>query len=122
VLESFVGCLRDGVTSLSVRICSFASQGRSDSLLPRRAASFSLVQKRDARRDGFAQVIRKAAQERLGEDAEEVLGVLAQQGIGRGLATQAVENCCPARAVHDLQPRRCRDSLDSKGPVDRGSG
>lgn len=50
-----------------------------------------LVAKRDARRDGFAQVIRKAAQERLGTDAEEVLSVLTQRGIGRGLAKQAVE-------------------------------
>jgi histone H3/H4 len=50
-----------------------------------------LVAKRDARRDGFAQVIRQAAQQRLGDSAEEVLAVLARQGIGRGLAKQAVE-------------------------------
>lgn len=38
-----------------------------------------------------SEVIRKAAQERLGDSAEEVLAVLAKQGIGRGLAKQAVE-------------------------------
>jgi hypothetical protein len=36
-------------------------------------------------------VIQKAARERLGDDAEEVLKVLAQHGISRSLAKQATE-------------------------------
>jgi len=51
----------------------------------------NLMAKRDARRDGFVSVIRKAAQERLGDDAEEVLKVLAQHGVSRSLAKQATE-------------------------------
>lgn len=62
-----------------------------DALVEVRRIIESLVAKRDARRDGFAQVIRKAAQQRLGDSADEVLRVLAQHDIGRGLAKQAVE-------------------------------
>ena len=51
----------------------------------------NLVAKRDARRDGFVQVIQKAARDRLGEDAEDVLKVLAQHGVSRSLAKQATE-------------------------------
>ena len=39
----------------------------------------ALVLKRDERRDGFAAVIKKAMQETLGSDAEEVMKVLAKQ-------------------------------------------
>ena len=51
----------------------------------------SLVAKRDARRDGFVHVIRQAMQSKLGDDAEEVGKVLAQNGIPRQLAKKAVE-------------------------------
>lgn len=50
-----------------------------------------LVQKRDARKDSFAAVLRKAMQQQLGEDAEEVLKALGDRGISRSLAKQAVE-------------------------------
>ena len=40
-----------------------------------------LVEKRDQRRDGFVQVIRKAMATRLGDDADEVLKLLTKQGI-----------------------------------------
>ena len=50
-----------------------------------------LVAKRDARRDGFARVIRKAMGERLGSDAEEVAKVLAGQGIPRHLVKDALK-------------------------------
>ena len=44
----------------------------------------SLVAKRDQRKDGFAKVIAKAMQTKLGADAEETLKELARQGITRG--------------------------------------
>lgn len=51
----------------------------------------TLIQRRDARRDGFARVITRAMQTPLGGDAEEVQKVLGQHGIARHLAQQAVE-------------------------------
>ena len=49
-----------------------------------------LVAKRDERRDGFVEVVRKAMVTKLGEDAEEVAAVLAKQGIPKGLAGEAL--------------------------------
>ena len=51
----------------------------------------ALVEKRDARRDGFAAVVRKAMDTKLGEDAEEAMKALAKAGITRSLATRALE-------------------------------
>lgn len=51
----------------------------------------SLVRRRDERKDGFANVIRKAMQTRLGSDAAEVEKVLSQHGIARQLAKRALE-------------------------------
>jgi hypothetical protein len=51
----------------------------------------ALVQKRDERRDGFAKVVRKAMETRLGDDAEEVAEVLAKAGIGHALGKRALE-------------------------------
>ena len=42
-----------------------------------------LVKRRDERRDGFVRVIRKAMQEKLGHDAEDVLRTLTNSGIAR---------------------------------------
>ena len=50
-----------------------------------------LVAKRDERRDGFVAVIRKAMEQKLGEDAEEAMKALTKAGIARGLAKQALE-------------------------------
>lgn len=50
-----------------------------------------LVDKRDARRDGFVQVVRKAMVTTLGDDAEEVEKVLGKQGITRELAKRALK-------------------------------
>ncbi len=50
-----------------------------------------LVEKRDARKDGFVAVIRKAMQEKLGDDAEETLTALTKNGIGRSMAKKALE-------------------------------
>ncbi len=49
-----------------------------------------LVQKRDARKDGFATVLQKAMQERVG-DAEETSKFLFKHGISRSLVTRAVK-------------------------------
>lgn len=51
----------------------------------------NLVARRDQRRDGFAEVIRKAMHAKLGDDADEVLSILHKQGITRKLAKEAVE-------------------------------
>lgn len=50
-----------------------------------------LVQKRDDRRDGFAKVVRKAMETRLGDDAEEVAEVLAKVGVSQVLRKQALD-------------------------------
>lgn len=50
-----------------------------------------LVQKRDERKDGFARVVERAMEEKLGDDAAEVMKVLCKQGINRGLALKALE-------------------------------
>jgi hypothetical protein len=56
-----------------------------------------LVRKRDERRDGFLRVMRKAMDQTLGADAEEVMKALAKHGLSRGLAKQAVESVSGGR-------------------------
>jgi len=51
-----------------------------------------LVEKRNARRDGFARVIENAMRTRLGDDADEVLKLLGKHGVTRGLAKDAIES------------------------------
>ncbi len=51
----------------------------------------ALVEKRDARRDGFASVVKKAMETRVGEDTEEAMKVLSRHGIGKLLASEALE-------------------------------
>lgn len=50
-----------------------------------------LVTRRDERRDGFVNVVRKAMQTKLGQDNEEAMKVLCQHGITRSLATEALK-------------------------------
>lgn len=50
-----------------------------------------LVAKRDERKDGFARVIKKAMQTKLGGDADEVMEALAKQGVTKTLAKRALE-------------------------------
>ncbi len=50
-----------------------------------------LVETGDGRRDGFVQVVKKAMETRLGSSSDEVLKVLAKQGITRTLAKEALE-------------------------------
>ena len=51
----------------------------------------ALVEKRDARRDGFLAVMKKAMEAKLGEDAEETMKALTRNGIPKGLAKRALE-------------------------------
>lgn len=50
-----------------------------------------LVEMRDKRRDGFAKVVQKAMESKLGDNAEEVMKVLAKNGITRCAAKQALK-------------------------------
>jgi hypothetical protein len=50
-----------------------------------------LISKRDERRDGFVEVVRKAMREKLGHDADEVAKRLGQEGIPRTLIKDAME-------------------------------
>lgn len=63
----------------------------SESLDEMRLLIESLVRKRDERKDAFAKVVAKAMHESLGDDAEEALKVLADHGVSRRLAKQALE-------------------------------
>jgi len=51
-----------------------------------------LVAKRDQRRDGFARVIRKAMETRIGDNTDQALKVLTEKGITRSLAKEALES------------------------------
>ena len=62
-----------------------------DSFAEIRRIIAALVEKRDQRRDGFVEVIRKAMQTKLGSNAEEVAGVLSKSGIARSMAKKAIE-------------------------------
>lgn len=50
-----------------------------------------LVEKRDERRDGFVRVLQRAMNEKLGDDAEDAMKVLARSGMTRSLAKRALE-------------------------------
>ena len=62
-----------------------------DALTQVRQLIEQLVTRRDERRDGFANVVRKAMQTKLGQDNEEAMKVLTQHGITRSLATEALK-------------------------------
>jgi len=55
-----------------------------------RAMIEAIVTKRDARKDGFVAVIRKAMEATLGADAEEAFKELTRNGIPRSVAKEAV--------------------------------
>lgn len=50
-----------------------------------------LVEKRDARKDGFVEMVRKAMEAKLGQDAEDCLKVLSGQGIPQKAGKAALE-------------------------------
>lgn len=51
----------------------------------------ALAAKRDARRDGFVSVMRKAMSEKLGDDVDEASKRLAQEGFPKGLVKEAMQ-------------------------------
>jgi hypothetical protein len=51
----------------------------------------TLVRRRDDRRDGFAAVLKRAMETKLGDDAEEAMKTLADRGFARRLAKQALD-------------------------------
>ena len=51
----------------------------------------ALVEKRDARKDGFVAVMKKAMETKLGDDAEEAMKALTKAGITKTLAKRALE-------------------------------
>ena len=55
-----------------------------------RAMIEAIVAKRDARKDGFVCVIRKAMETKLGDDAEEAFKEVCKNGIPRSVAKEAV--------------------------------
>lgn len=63
----------------------------ADGLTEIRRIIETLVAKRDARRDGFAEVIRKAMETRLGDDADEAMKALTKHGITRAMGSKALE-------------------------------
>ena len=62
-----------------------------DSLREIRRIVEGLVVKRDERKDGFAKVIQRAMETRIGDSADDVMKVLAKNGITRSAAKQALE-------------------------------
>jgi hypothetical protein len=50
----------------------------------------AIVAKRDDRKDGFANVVRKAMETKLGDDAEEAFKQLCKNGIPRSVAKEAI--------------------------------
>ncbi len=63
----------------------------SDALTGIRRAILSLVERRDERKDDFARLVKKAMTETLGDEAEEVVKVLAKEGVQQFLAKQAAD-------------------------------
>jgi hypothetical protein len=63
-----------------------------ESLNEIRRIILNLVEKRDERRDGFVGVIKKAMEETLGADSEEVLKTLKAHGVTQTLAKRAIES------------------------------
>ena len=61
-----------------------------DGLVEIRTMIETIVAKRDARKDGFVEVVRKAAQTKLGDDAEEAFKELCKNGISRNVAKEAI--------------------------------
>ena len=62
----------------------------SEGLTEIRTMIENIVAKRDARKDGFVNVIRKAMATKLGDDAEEAFKELTKNGITRNVAKEAL--------------------------------
>lgn len=62
-----------------------------DALSDIRRVIEALAEKRDARRDGFVRLVKKAMEATAGADAEEVVKLLSERGFTQRLAKRAVE-------------------------------
>lgn len=61
-----------------------------DGLVEIRTMIEAIVAKRDARKDGFVTVVRKAMETKLGDDAEEAFKALCKNGVTRSAAKEAL--------------------------------
>ena len=89
----FQACCQNHIVWDAVEVVEFSRKHTAnvhESLSEIRRILGGLVEKRDARRDGFVQVMATAMREKLGDDAEEVTKILAQHGISRSLARKAL--------------------------------
>ena len=71
----------------------------------------ALVEKRDARRDGFVAVMKKAMETKLGDDAEEAMKAPRQARYQPGPSRSAASRSPRRRAVHHLRRGRCPHPL-----------
>lgn len=106
VWNSEVGCRSVGIETFwyqaicanhivwdSVEVVEFSRKHTTnvyEALSGIRQAIETLVRKRDERRDGFIKTVRSAMTTKLGDDTEEVQKVLAQNGVTRNLAKEAI--------------------------------
>ncbi len=77
----------------AVDVCEFTRKHTTrvhDGLVEIRTMIENIVAKRDARKDGFVNVIRKAMETKLGTDAEEAFKEITKHGITRGAAKEAL--------------------------------
>jgi hypothetical protein len=89
----FQACCKNHIVWDAVEVVDFSRKHTAnvhESLTEVRRILQGLVEKRDARRDGFAKVIANAMTAKLGDDADEVRKVLSQQGISRTIAKEAL--------------------------------
>jgi hypothetical protein len=63
----------------------------AESLTAMRRIIEALLERRDARRDGFVSVIKRAMVEKLGDDAQETIKALGRHGIPQGIAREAIK-------------------------------
>jgi hypothetical protein len=79
---------------VEVEEATWTHTSRVDEAVPAIAALLrNLASKRDARKDSFVRVLRRAASTVLGDRADEVLKALASHGIPHGLGKLACEQC-----------------------------
>lgn len=90
----FQACCQNHIVWDAVEVVEFSRKHTAnvcDALNEIRRIIEQIARRRDERRDGFAKAIQKAMETKLGDDADEVLKVLAQKAIPRSLAKQALE-------------------------------
>ena len=76
-----------------IEVCEFTTKHTSkiqDGLATIRSMIETIVQKRDERKDGFAAMVRKALETKLGDDADEVFKNVCKNGIPRSVAKEAI--------------------------------